>query len=344
MFRYAKVCAAIGEKAHVGIGRRQCDDRGATQSAGEHDDGGDQVKALVDVQVLETYFPRCQVHCRRSFNFDDYNGKRTGHEGTELSAQPAGMRNWRYDHIEYVLRPMKPLLIIKVGNTLPDLVPSIGDFERWIAQAIEDPSMPIQVVDPRGGDALPCADDIAGAVVTGSHAMVTERREWSERTALWLAGVVAQDVPLLGICYGHQLLAHALGGEVNFLPGGIEIGTTTIHHTDDAANDDLLGDLPRQFAAHTVHAQSVLRLPPHAVLLAHNDVEPHHAFRVGACAWGVQFHPEFGSAAMRAYVRHLDADVQRQGGDVDALIGKVRETPVSASVLRRFGQIVRQRC
>jgi len=237
---------------------------------------------------------------------------------------------------------MKPLVIIKVGDTLPDLVPSIGDFEHWITQGLDDPSMPIQIIDPRDGADFPHAGRISGAIVTGSHAMVTDRHEWSERTAAWLAGLVENHVPLLGICYGHQLLAHALGGEVDFHPGGMEIGTTAIHRTDAAANDDLLCDVPGRFAAHTVHAQSVMRLPPDAVLLAQNDIEPHHAFRVGPCAWGVQFHPEFGSAAMRAYVRHLGDRVVQKGGNVEALVEHVGETPASAGLLRRFGQIARR--
>lgn len=238
---------------------------------------------------------------------------------------------------------MKPLVIVQTGNTLPDLVPAMGDFDQWIIEGIDDSSIAIRVVDPRRGDALPDAAGVAGAVVTGSHAMVTERHEWSEATAVWMAGLVARGVPLLGICYGHQLLAHALGGEVGFHPGGMEIGTTVIHRIDAAAEDALLGAMPSQFAAHTVHAQTVLRLPPQAVLLAHNDFEPHHAFRVGASAWGLQFHPEFGRTAMCGYLRHLGTQLQQQGGDLVASLREVEDTPDSAAILRRFGQIVCER-
>ncbi len=233
---------------------------------------------------------------------------------------------------------MKPLVILKVGDTLPQLVPQYGDFEHWIIAGLAHPSLPVRVVDPRKGDALPEPDDISGAVVTGSHAMVTERLDWSEASAAWLARLVEHEVPLLGICYGHQLLAHALGGEAGFHPRGMEIGTAEVRRLD--VDDPLLDGLPGTFLAQTVHQQSALRLPPGAVLLAGNNFDAHHAFRIGTCAWGVQFHPEFGSAAMRAYLRHLAPLVAKQGGDTAALESAVQETPVAASVLARFARIV----
>ena len=78
------------------------------------------------------------------------------------------------------------------------------------------------------------------------------------------------------------------------------------------------------------HAPDVLVLG--ATLLAGNNFEPHHAFRFGSRAWGVQFHPEFGEAATHAYLATLNGDVPE---------GAVRPTDVAASVLPRFARIVR---
>ena len=244
--------------------------------------------------------------------------------------------------------PPRALWIIKLGDALPHLRAAHGDFEDWMAAhfaPLPPPhsTPPVRVTDPRQGQALPELDQCAGIVVTGSDAMVTDREPWSEATAVWLAEAVAREVPVLGICYGHQLLAHALGGEVGPHPEGLEVGTVQVHTLAEAARDPLLGHLPAQFGAAVSHRQSVRRLPPGAVVLAHNAFESHHAYRVGRCAWGVQFHPEFGPDATRAYVAHLDASLRAQGSDPDALARAVGPTPEATRVLTRFATLVAER-
>jgi GMP synthase (glutamine-hydrolysing) len=221
-----------------------------------------------------------------------------------------------------------PLAIFKAGSTFPSLAAELGDFEDWIARRLA-PSVarPLRVVDPRC-DALPDPASLAGVIITGSHAMVSDREPWSEACAAWLAAAVPAGLPVLGICYGHQLLAHALGGEVGYHPGGLEIGTVEVETTPAAADDALFAALPPRFPAQVVHRQSVLRLPPGAVCLARNAFEPHHAFRIHR-AWGVQFHPEFSAEAMAGYLAQL------------AQPGTPRATPEAEGVLRGFGMQIR---
>ena len=187
--------------------------------------------------------------------------------------------------------------------------------------------------------ALPAAQSLAGVVITGSHAMVSEREAWSEAAADWLRGAVQAGLPVLGICYGHQLLAHCLGGEVGYHPGGIEIGTADVRLQPAAGTDPVLGDLPPVFPAQLVHRQSVHTLPAGAVRLA-NAHEPNQAFRAGAAAWGVQFHPEFSAQAMRAYVEKLGPELRGEGHDPAALAAAVTDTPAAARVLRNFARHV----
>ncbi|MFY3383456.1 glutamine amidotransferase [Paracidovorax sp. MALMAid1276] len=239
--------------------------------------------------------------------------------------------------------PPRTLWIIKTGSTLPAQRAPHGDFEDWIAkglaQAPTGTRLAVQTLDARTATAWPAPDQMAGAVVTGSPAMVTDREPWSERAAAWLAGVVAAEVPVLGICYGHQLLAHALGGEVARHPAGLEIGTVAVERLAGAEGDALLGALPETFGAQVVHEQSVRRLPPGAVALAANAHEPHQAFRAGPCAWGVQFHPEFSDTVMREYVAHFAPALQRHGADPAALQQAVQPTPASAGLLARFAHL-----
>lgn len=143
-------------------------------------------------------------------------------------------------------------------------------------------------------------DDFSGVFITGSHDMVTEHLPWSERVAEWLPNLVRSGKPCLGICYGHQLIAHALHGVAGDLKGGREFGTLPVSLTEAGAKDDLLGNIGvhnRVLFAHMAHKQAAIELPPGAVVLATSERDPHSSFRINN-TWGVQFHPEFPAAAM----------------------------------------------
>jgi GMP synthase (glutamine-hydrolysing) len=229
---------------------------------------------------------------------------------------------------------LKPVLIVKTGTTVPSLRERRGDFELWIEEGLELGH--VEVVSVYEGDALPDWAQLAGAVVTGSSALVSEREDWSERTASWLATAVETGLPLLGICYGHQLLAHACGGEVGANPLGREIGTVDVRF--DACGDALLGALADEVPFQATHVESVLQLPPGARRLATTDGDPNHAFALGDSAWGVQFHPEFDADVMRGYLVERSAVLADEGLDAATLAAAVRDTPAGPQLLAAFGR------
>ena len=227
------------------------------------------------------------------------------------------------------------LLIVQTGSAPAELRERIGDFPDWFRQSLRVNGERVRIVDVQNGAALPAPKRIAAAIVTGSAAMVTHRHEWSERTAQWLADAVRADLPVLGVCYGHQLLAHALGGRVEDHPRGREIGTVTIDCLPPAADDELFGSAA-SFAAQATHLQTVAELPRGAVALARSAHDDYHAVRYARRAWGLQFHPEFPVAAMRGYLRLRAEILRREGLDASRLIGAVRPSPRARALLRRF--------
>jgi len=227
-------------------------------------------------------------------------------------------------------------LLIKAGSTLSSLAARRGDFEDWVKSGLGvDPST-VSVVDVTRGQTLPDVGAHGRIIITGSHSMVSDHLDWSERTADWLVRASGQGIPTLGICYGHQLLAYSRGGDVNDNPRGPEYGTVDITLRTAARTDRLLKALPERILAHTGHMQSVLRMPATAVILAGSARESYHAARFDSTTWGVQFHPEFDADVMRGYLEHFREAFTKNGTDVDALLAGVRETPASASLLRRF--------
>lgn len=232
--------------------------------------------------------------------------------------------------------PMKPLLIVKTGGKIGALAGVPGDYEDWIAKGLGRVRHNIEVVDVQHGEPLPKITEVAAVIITGSASMVTEHSDWMERTATWLREAVAERIPLLGICFGHQLLAYALEGEVGYNPRGLEVGTTSIRLTPEAHHDPLFKGMPGEFSAQVSHRQSVLRLPAGARLLASSDKDPHQAFVYGACAWGIQFHPEFNVAIIPQFIEHYRRRLHDEGDSAEKLIAEVAESSHSESLLQRF--------
>jgi len=234
---------------------------------------------------------------------------------------------------------MKPILIIKTGSTLKSIPRERGDFEHWIMAGMRLPPAQFMIRDVMAGERLPSREEVAGIVVTGSAAMVTDRLPWSEYAGEFLREAFACELPVLGICYGHQLLAHALGGVVDYHPKGREIGTTSVQLTEAVKADPLFADLPSEFPVNVSHRQSVVQLPAGAEILAVNAFEPHHAVRFGKAAWGVQFHPEFAEDVMHYYLAEREDALLAEGLDVKGLKEKVTSTPIAEGLLARFAQL-----
>jgi len=232
---------------------------------------------------------------------------------------------------------MKPILIIRTGRAPDAIRARHGDFPHWFRLCAALSPKRLQVVDVAAGETLPAPQEVAGALITGSAAMVTERAAWSERTAGWIRDAMDVQLPLFGVCYGHQLMAHALGGRVDYLPGGREIGPLPIDLLPAAAHDPLASRLPAQFRAHTTHEQSVLEVPAGATVLARSARDRHHLLRYGPNALSVQFHPEFNADVMRAYVHRKRDAMRREGQDAQQVYREVAATPFARRVLRGFG-------
>ena len=236
---------------------------------------------------------------------------------------------------------MKPLLILKTGHALTDLRVYHGDFEDWFHEAM-DVGHPITVHTVVQSEPPDACSNYAGVVVTGSPAMVSHKDPWSEAAASWLQQTVNRGVPVLGVCYGHQLLAHSLGGKVGPNPKGRQMGTQPVEFLPAALTDPLMAGLPQRVDCQTSHKEAVLALPPGAVRLARAPRDGNHAFRYGACAWGVQFHPEFSAAAMEAYVNKYKNALLDEGQDPEALAAGIKETPLVKALLRRFALLALQ--
>ncbi len=185
-----------------------------------------------------------------------------------------------------------PMAIIQMGDPPDEIAARAGGQAQWFAAALGEEE-PVEIYRPWLDEALPEPDSVCGAIITGSWSMVTDNHPWSEVTAAWLRRAFHAGLPLFGICYGHQLMASALGGEVIFHPEGLEVGQKKVTLTEAARCDPLLANFPQQFDVFLSHYQTVKTLPQGATALATSAHDAHQIVRYAPHALSVQFHPEF---------------------------------------------------
>lgn len=231
---------------------------------------------------------------------------------------------------------MKPLLILKAGETYKNIIPLYGDFEDWIRAKIQPPREDLIVEVFMKDTMIPDVHDFAGIIITGSHDDVTDHKPWIEKLAAWLRNTIKENLPVLGICFGHQVLAYATGGKVGNHPAGQELGSVNITLTKAGQHDLLFKDLPVSFPVHANHAQTILKLPKSAIHLAYNNFEQTHAFRTGEKAWGIQFHPEYTDSIMKAMIMAQKSHIEQSGRSPEQIIDQVSLLDYGARILHNF--------
>ena len=206
-------------------------------------------------------------------------------------------------------------------------------FERLLGPAFD------YVVYPVIDDVIPeTADEVDGWLVTGSRFGVYDDAPWIRRLEAFLRQVVAARIPLVGICFGHQVLASALGARVEKAAVGWGAGP---HEYAIRERPAWLEGAAERFTLNAMHQDQVLSLPPGARLIASSAFCPLAALAYGDHAISFQAHPEFDNAYERDLIAKRRGDLIPLDVADPALaaIGDAASAPDAANAarwIRRF--------
>ncbi len=184
----------------------------------------------------------------------------------------------------------------------------------------------------------PPVTDADGLIFLGGPMFVNDDLPYLRREEQFIVEAVAQRKPVLGICLGSQLVAHALGGRVYWNPVS-ERGGAPVYWTEAGTSDPLLGGLPSPEMIFHWHGQT-FDLPPSAEWLAYSSECRNQAFRVGDLVYGLQFHLE-ASPDMIACWRAESPEAAREiGTQLDPHSYAARARELAETIFDRWCRMV----
>lgn len=205
--------------------------------------------------------------------------------------------------------------ILQAGDKHPDADPALPDYEAMFTTlfAAAAPHVSLRffrIMDNVFPDHHASCD---AWLITGSPAGVYDDLPWISRLMEFIRQAHAASVPLIGICFGHQAIAHALGGNAVKSDRGWGVGIRKMPVSEALCGQDWAADLGNGFALFYMHQDQVVALPQGATRLAGDAFCPNAAFSIGKTVLCLQGHPEF-TPEFSAYLLQLRR--QRIGTDL----------------------------
>lgn len=234
---------------------------------------------------------------------------------------------------------MKNVLLVDVVEAPAEFAAHpLGSVEKWFGRTLHNlPGVALRTIPASSTELQVSAKAADAIIISGSP-----RDAWVDSPDIQQLIRFAQDAaerrqPMLGVCFGHQLLGRALGGEVRQNPAGWEVGSPSIQLTDAGAKSPLFAGFSAQFPVIQSHRDAVITLPPGGTLLAMNASTSIQAFSLEERILGVQFHPEMDGAILRHLWEKRREKLRGQVGfDLDQVLDTAEAD--SSRVLHNFVQ------
>ncbi len=182
---------------------------------------------------------------------------------------------------------------------------------------------------------FPDVQDYTGIIIGGSGHFIRETHQllWMNAIEIFIQRAIEADIPLLGICFGHQLIAHVLGGVVGpFADDRRDFGVVQMQKLKHADGHVLFQNVPDVFDALASHGDYIHTLPVGARILARSESCHIEAVEFGYMTYGVQFHPEYTPEIMLDLAKERIMDKAAR----DRFAAGLSNAPYATQVLRNF--------
>lgn len=222
--------------------------------------------------------------------------------------------------------------LIQCGHINPDLAQLHGDYPHLFGSLLGSLAATLEVFDVQVQEPPP-VDSCDGWLVSGSPDSTYDPLPWIPPVEDFLRAVVGAQAPLVAICFGHQLLAQALGGQVARAPEGWGVGVHRYELTGPVPS--WMDSPPPSCSVRLVasHQDQVVRLPAGAEVVARTEHCRAAAYTLGPSALAIQPHPEFTAGLSEALIR---VRRERIGADTaDAALGSLTQ-PLDSDLVARW--------
>ena len=198
----------------------------------------------------------------------------------------------------------KNIIVISCGPGLENVRNEFGHSYQWVQNSCNISDVNFFQSNAYKGD-FPALEDGDGWIITGSSKSAYDDIEWIVELEMLIKRAYEVQKSILGICFGHQLIAQALGGLVEKNKKGWELGSSNININQQGLDSPIFKNILCDDSFYMSHKDVVVRLPAEAIELASND-KGNQAYSIGDSIYGVQFHPEFPYSVAKKYaaIRH----------------------------------------
>ncbi len=164
------------------------------------------------------------------------------------------------------------------------------------------------------GDTVPAdLNDVDGVVACGGPQSASDSDGWIADELDYLRSAHDAGVPIIGFCFGSQLLARALGGEVGPMDGGIELGWHEVALTPTGREDILHAGIAWKSNQFHWHREQVTGLPPDARVISGSERCPNQVWALGLRTYGIQHHPEVYEQTIETWANEEPSDLDEAG-------------------------------